>query len=75
MRNARAAGARDSDPNRGAPPVGGIFSGDARRDAASGGTGGYNSFFIDSGELVAIFNGEPRTSLVVDPENGRVPAR
>ena len=73
VRNIRAAGARDSDPNREAPPVGGIFSGDARRDAASGGTGGYNSFYIDSGDLVAIFNGEPRTSLVVDPENGRLP--
>ena len=68
----RAAGA-DSDPNRGAPPVGGIFTGDARSDAASGGTGGYNYFYIDPGERVAVFNGEPRTSLVVHPENGRVP--
>lgn len=68
----RAAGA-DSDPNRGAPPVGGIFTGDARSDAASGGTGGYNYFYIDPGERVAVFNGEPRTSLIVHPENGRTP--
>ena len=73
VRTARQRGAQDSDPDRGAPPVGGIFSGDARRDAASGGTGGYNSFYIDAGELVAVFNGEPRTSLVVYPENGRLP--
>ena len=73
VRTARQRGAQDSDPNRSAPPVGGIFSGDARRDAASGGTGGYNSFYIDAGELVAVFNGEPRTSLVVHPDNGRLP--
>ena len=63
----------DSDPDREAPPVGGVFTGDPLFDAASGGTGGYNSFFIDAGDRVAVFNGEPRTSLVVDPENGRVP--
>ena len=63
----------DSDPDREAPPVGGIFTGNPLFDAASGGTGGYNAFYIDAGERVAIFNGEPRTSLVVDPPNGRVP--
>ena len=70
---ARERAAADSDPNRGAPPVGGIFTGDARSDAASGGTGGYNYFYIDPGDRVAVFNGEPRTSLVVDPDNGRLP--
>ena len=73
VRAAVEAGYADSDPNREAPPVGGQFTGDPRFDAASGGTGGYNRFFIDAGEQVAIFNGEPRTSLVVDPPNGRVP--
>ncbi|MCY3612286.1 MAG: hypothetical protein OXH51_12205 [Gemmatimonadetes bacterium] len=63
----------DSDPNREAPPVGGVFTGNPLFDAASGGTGGYNAFFIDAGERVAVFNGEPRTSLVVDPDNGRLP--
>ena len=63
----------DSDPDREAPPVGGVFTGNPLFDAASGGTGGYNAFYIDAGERVAIFNGEPRTSLVVDPPNGRVP--
>ena len=72
--SAREAAAADSDPNRGPPPVGGQFTGDPVFDAASGGTGGYNAFFIDSGDKIAIFNWEPRTSLVVDPENGRLPA-
>ena len=64
----------DSDPNRGAPPVGGQFTGDPLFDAASGGTGGYNYFWIDGGDRVAIFNGEPRSSLVTSPESGRIPA-
>ncbi len=70
---AREAAAADSDPNRGPPAVGGEWTGDPLFDAASGGTGGYNAFFIDSGDKIAVFNWEPRTSLVVDPENGRLP--
>ena len=63
----------DSDPNREAPPVGGVFTGDPRFDAASGGTGGYNTFYIDPGERVAVFDGERRASLIVEPSNGRMP--
>ena len=65
---------KKSDPNRTAPPKGGVSLGDPRFDAASGGTGGYNVFYIDPGERVAIVNGEPRSSLVTFPANGRVPA-
>ena len=68
-----AADQAASDPEREAPPVGGTLSGDESLDSASGGTGGYNLFYIDPGERVAVFNGEPRTSLVVDPPNGRLP--
>ena len=71
--SAREAANADSDPDRGPPPVGGEWTGDALFDAASGGTGGYNAFFIDSGDRIAIFNWEPRTSLVVDPANGQLP--
>ena len=67
-------GYADSDPDREAPPVGGIFLGDVLFDAASGGTGGYNYFWIDAGDHVAVFNGEQRSSLVTSPENGRIPA-
>ncbi len=60
--------AQPSDPDREAPPVGGDGS-----TGAAGGVGGYNYFYIDAGDRVAIFNGEPRSSLVVDPEDGRIP--
>jgi len=63
----------DSDPDRGAPPVGGVRTGNALWDAAGGGTGAYNYFWIDPGERVAVFNGEPRGSLVTFPEDGRIP--
>lgn len=62
-----------SDPDREAPPEGGVLTGDPLFDAASGGTGGYNLFYIDAGDRVAIYNGEPRSSLVVDPADGRIP--
>ena len=62
-----------SDPDREAPPVGGIWTGNARFDAASGGTGGYNYVYIDAGDRVAIFNDQPRSSLVTNPANGLIP--
>ncbi len=62
-----------SDPNRPAPPKGGVLIGDRQFDAASGGTGGYNVFYIDGGDRVAIVKGELRSSLVTRPANGRVP--
>ena len=61
----RERGVRPSDPNRSAPPVGGV-------DAA-GGVGGYNGFWVDRGSSVTSINGQARTSLVVDPPDGRVP--
>jgi hypothetical protein len=61
--------AKPSDPNRPAPPQGGDGS-----TGAAGNVGGYNNFWIDSGERVAVVNGEYRTSLIVDPPDGRVPA-
>ena len=60
--------AQPSDPDREAPPVGGDGS-----TGAAGGVGGYNYFYIDAGDRVAVFNGEPRSSLLVDPPNGRFP--
>jgi hypothetical protein len=61
--------AAPSDPNRPAPPQGGDGS-----TGAAGNVGGYNNFWIDAGERVAVVNGEHRTSLIVDPPDGRVPA-
>jgi len=35
---------------------------------------GYNNFWIDRGSKVVRVNGEPRSSLIVDPPTGRIPA-
>jgi hypothetical protein len=58
-----------SDPNRPAPPKGGDGS-----TGAAGNVGGYNNFWLDPGERVARVDGMARSSLVIDPPNGRVPA-
>ncbi|HAD75889.1 MAG TPA: hypothetical protein DCG16_08900, partial [Gemmatimonadetes bacterium] len=67
------AGSAASDPDREAPPAGGIWTGNPLADGASGGTGGYNSVYIDGGTRVAVYNGQPRSSLITNPENGRIP--
>jgi hypothetical protein len=35
--------------------------------------GGYNYFWIDAGDRVAVVNGEHRSSLITDPPDGRIP--
>jgi hypothetical protein len=60
--------AQPSDPNRPAPPKGGDGS-----VGPAGNVGGYNNFWIDSGTRVARIHGKPRSSLIVDPPDGRVP--
>ena len=67
VRERRAAGflevvSRPSDPDRAAPRAGGSV-------------GGYNGIYIDRGDRVAIVNGEPRSSLITHPADGRVPDR
>jgi hypothetical protein len=42
--------------------------------AGSNGTGGYNVLFIDRGNEFARVDGVKRTSLIVDPPDGKVPA-
>lgn len=61
--------AKSSDPNRSAPPKGGDGS-----TGAAGNVGGYNYFWIDAGDRMAIVNGERRSSIIIEPANGRVPA-
>ena len=41
--------------------------------AGSSGTGGYNVLFVDRGSELARVDGVKRTSLVVDPPDGKVP--
>jgi hypothetical protein len=42
--------------------------------SGTGASCGYNNFWIDRGSQVAIYNGTKRSSLIVDPANGKVPA-
>jgi hypothetical protein len=41
--------------------------------AGSSGTGGYNALFIDRGSELARVDGVKRTSLVIDPSDGKIP--
>ena len=60
-----------SDPDRQAPPVGGQeFNG----NALEAGTGTYNYVYIDGGDRVAIYNDQPRSSIVTNPADGRIPS-
>jgi hypothetical protein len=43
------------------------------RAAGSAGVGGYNALFIDRGSELARVDGQKRTSLVIDPPDGKVP--
>ena len=40
---------------------------------ASNNPGGYDRFYVDSGDRIVIVNGEPRTSFITRPANGRLP--
>jgi hypothetical protein len=42
--------------------------------AAGGNVGGYNGFWLDPGNKVVRIDGVPRSSIVVDPADGRIPA-
>jgi hypothetical protein len=53
--------ARPSDPNRSAP-------------AAGGSVGGYNQFFFDRGSSATKIDGKYRSSIIVDPPDGRIPS-
>ena len=57
-----------SDPNRAPPPAGGT-----NPVCIDGPRTCYNSVYIDPGDHVAILNGEPRSSLITSPSDGRIP--
>jgi hypothetical protein len=73
-----------SDPNRPAPTKGGDESsftapGDPSfieriAETAGGKVGGYNGFWLDPGNSVIRIDGVARSSIIVDPPDGRVPA-
>ena len=49
-----------TDPDEGAPAAGGAIV-------------GVNSFWLDRGMRVAVVNGQPRSSWIVEPANGKMP--
>src|SRR5262249_3342595 len=57
------------DGNRSAPPKGGDGS-----VGPAGNVGGYNNFWLDRGSQYSIVDGQRRTSIVMDPADGKVPA-
>src|SRR5215469_10949240 len=68
-----------SAANRPAPPVGGdrtpprsFF--EILEKAGGGAVGGYNTFWLHQGTDFTIVDGQVRTSIVVDPPDGHVPA-
>ena len=73
-----------SDPNRAAPPKGGGsggFSAPGQKsfieiisEAAGGAVGGYNGFWLDPGLNVIRIDGVARSSIIIDPPNGRLPS-
>ncbi|HTS75387.1 MAG TPA: hypothetical protein VMG40_04240 [Bryobacteraceae bacterium] len=51
----------------------GASDGPIIRAAGSSGTGGYNALFIDRGSQLETIDGVKRTSLIVDPPDGKMP--
>lgn len=49
--------------------------GDPERDAPPSGVnvGGYNAFWMDPGDRLAVIDGEVRTSIIIDPPDGQLP--
>jgi len=64
----RAQGDQAIDGNRTAPPKGGDGS-----VGAAGNVGGYNTGWLDPGSLLNVVDGQARSSIVIDPPDGRVP--
>jgi hypothetical protein len=74
---------KPSDPNRPAPPKGGESGRLAApgqqsfieliSEAAGGAVGGYNGFWLDPGLGVIRIDGVARSSIIIDPPNGRLP--
>lgn len=54
-----ARGYEPSDPDRPPPEAGNL--------------GAYNQVYLDRGDQIAVVNGEPRTSLITFPPDGRMP--
>ena len=73
--------AKDDAPlagDRTAPPVGGERVAtktwlEAVEQFAGGGTGGYNRFWLEGGRQLITVDGQKRSSIVIDPPDGKIP--
>ena len=76
--------AKPSDPNRPLPSKGGDSKAltapgqpsfvELIAESAGGKVGGYNGFWLDPGNNVIRIDGVARSSIIVDPPTGRIPA-
>ena len=64
----RQKGDQSIQGERPAPPKGGDGS-----TGPAGGVGGYNTGWLDPGSAFTIVDGQKRTSIIIDPPDGRVP--
>jgi len=62
-----------SDPNRTAPPEGGVEIYVPEFAGAAGGVGGYNAFYVDIGDSNFMLDGKYPTSIITVPDNGKLP--
>ena len=73
--------AKDNQPSRvdrPAPPVGGDTSApksffEGLEKAGGGAVGGYNRYWLNQGTAFTLVDGQIRTSIVIDPPDGRLP--
>ena len=70
-RSANRGPAGAAPPEGGAPPIG--IGEEFRETSGAGNVGGYNNFWTDRGSDVYTIDGKFRTSILVDPKNGRMP--
>jgi hypothetical protein len=78
-RRAKSAGGDEPlPPDRPPPPVGGDTSTpksffEALEKRGGGAVGGYDRFWLNQGSAYTVVAGQIRTSIVVDPQDGRLP--
>ncbi len=66
------------DPNRPAPPVGGENTTpksylEVLEKFGGGAVGGYNNFWLAGGTNMIMVDGQKRSSLIIDPPDGKMP--
>jgi hypothetical protein len=71
-RDANRGPVTEAPPEGGAPPIG--IGEEFRESSGAGNVGGYNNFWVDPGDSVFTVDGKFRTSILIDPPNGRMPS-